>query len=218
MASDVKHPNNLFLFFVDCSGNASWGRPSGPYLIRGPEEGSARRVYCDTGSWTVVQRREKGGTLHFDRDWAQYKRGFGDVDGNFWIGNDLLHHITAEGEEYALRMDLWDAQGTYKFAEYSTFRVLGEHDHYRLVLAGYRGNASDAMGYHNGMAFSTPDRDNDASEATHCADFYQSGWWYNHCQYVNVNGRTGITWYDMEGQEWSELSKVEMKIKPKALL
>lgn len=171
------------------------------------------------GHWTVIQKRSKG-DQSFDRDWNHYKNGFGDVSsGDFWLGNELLHQMTTTGQ-YALRIDMWDSMGKYKHAEYSTFQVLSEEDNFRLVINGYSGNASDAMSYHNGMAFSTPDKDNDASSATHCADFYHSGWWYNHCQYVNINGRynTGITWYDMDGQEWSELTKVEMKIKPRTMV
>ncbi|XP_035228784.1 protein scabrous-like [Stegodyphus dumicola] len=214
----------------DCSGNSTLEHilenKSGTYLIRPPAELSHEspvKVYCDMetsdGQWTVIQRRMKG-DQNFNKDWSFYKKGFGDVSGgDFWMGNDLLHDLTSS-EDYALRIDIWDSAGQYKYAEYSTFRVLHESDSYRLVIAGYRGNASDAMTYHNGMAFSTPDRDNDASEATHCADFYNSGWWYNHCQYVNINGRynTGITWYDIDAHEWSELMRVEMKIKPRKLV
>ncbi|XP_015922471.2 protein scabrous [Parasteatoda tepidariorum] len=212
----------------DCSGNSTleqlFERQSGTYLIRSPIDelkDSAVQVFCDMdssgGEWTLIQRRSKGDES-FDKDWAHYKKGFGDIDGDFWIGNEILHKLTTS-EKYVLRIDMWDAIGTYKYVEYNTFEVLAEMDNYRLVIAGYSGNASDALSYHNGMAFSTPDKDNDASKATHCAQFYGSGWWYNHCQYVNINGRynTGITWYDMDGQEWSELMKVEMKIKPRTL-
>ncbi|GFT23207.1 protein scabrous [Nephila pilipes] len=211
----------------DCSENSSLEntieRKSGTYLIRNPVTNSASstvKVFCDMdtsdGHWTLIQRRSKG-DQDFNKNWEHYKNGFGDVtSGDFWLGNDLLHHLTTNNK-YILRIDLWDSAGKYKFAEYNMFQVLDERDSYRLVLAGYHGNASDAMNYHNGMAFSTPDRDNDESAATHCADFYDSGWWYNHCQYVNINGRysTGVTWYDIDGQEWSEMTRVEMKIKPR---
>ncbi|PRD32339.1 UNVERIFIED_CONTAM: sca [Trichonephila clavipes] len=211
----------------DCSENstleATMERKSGSYLIRHPVANSASltiKVFCDMdtsdGHWTLIQRRSKG-DKNFNQDWEHYKKGFGDVtSGDFWLGNDILHQLTTNNK-YTLRIDLWDSAGKYKYAEYNMFQVLAEEDNYRLVLAGYHGNASDAMNYHNGMAFSTPDRDNDESKATHCADFYHSGWWYNHCQYVNINGRysTGVTWYDIDGQEWSEMTRVEMKIKPR---
>ncbi|GBL97298.1 Protein scabrous [Araneus ventricosus] len=211
----------------DCSQNSTLEsiqeRKSGTYLIRHPiaqSQTSTIKVFCDMetsgGHWTLIQRRSKG-DQDFNRNWDHYKNGFGDVSsGDFWLGNEILHQLTTD-DDYTLRIDLWDSEGKYKYVEYNTFEVLAEKDNYRLVLAGYHGNASDAMSYHNGMAFSTPDRDHDASLATHCAEFYHSGWWYNHCQYVNINGHysTGVTWYDIDGQEWSEMTRVEMKIKPR---
>ena len=41
--------------------------------------------------------------------------------------------------------------------------------------------------YHNGMSFSTSDSDNDMSEVN-CAIYKMSGWWFNACMYVNLNG------------------------------
>ncbi|GIY77027.1 angiopoietin-related protein 7 [Caerostris extrusa] len=106
------------------------------------------------GHWTLIQRRSKG-DQDFNKDWNYYKNGFGDVaTGDFWLGNEILHQLTTN-EDYMLRIDLWESTGKYKYAEYNTFEVLAEKDNFRLVLAGYHGNASDAMGYHNGMAFST---------------------------------------------------------------
>ncbi|XP_037941435.1 angiopoietin-4-like, partial [Teleopsis dalmanni] len=42
-------------------------------------------VYCqkdseDESAWTVIQRREDG-SINFNRDWADYKRGFGNIYG-----------------------------------------------------------------------------------------------------------------------------------------
>ena len=52
---------------------------------------------------------------------------------------------------------------------------------------------------------------------TNCADSYQGGWWYSHCQHVNINGKysLGLTWYDSLENEWIALAKVEMKIRDK---
>ena len=53
------------------------------------------------------------------------------------------------------------------------------------------GNATDALGYSDGQPFSALDRDNDVS-TTDCARFYAAGWWYKHCHYANLNGRSVI--------------------------
>ena len=44
---------------------------------------------------------------------------------------------------------------------FSDFYVEDESDNYRLRVSGHKGTALDRMKYHNGMQFSTAERDND---------------------------------------------------------
>lgn len=181
----------------------------------------ALKVYCDQetsgGGWTVVQRRTDG-KEDFNRNWSAYKSGFGSPLGEFWLGNDNLHRLTRDNATM-LRVDLWDIYGQYWWAEYDSFAVAGEGEGYAVQFHGYTGNASDAMAsYHQGMKFSTRDNDQDLSN-TNCADSYQGGWWYSHCQHVNINGKyaLGLTWYDSLENEWIALARVEMKIRDKRI-
>ncbi|KAF0312819.1 Techylectin-5B [Amphibalanus amphitrite] len=70
------------------------------------------RALCDMntegGGWTVIQRRDDITPREdFYRTWRHYKRGFGNLTGEFWWG---LHHVwqltSVRDRRYLLRVDL----------------------------------------------------------------------------------------------------------------
>lgn len=115
-----------------------------------PDVGDPMQVSCDMktdgGGWTVFQRRLDG-SVDFFLGWADYKHGFGNLSGEFWLGNDNLHRLTAAGN-VELRVDLEDFDGNSKYAKYTTFKVADEGDKYRLLIGGYSGTAGDSMTFH----------------------------------------------------------------------
>jgi len=151
----------------------------------------------------------------FKRSWNEYKRGFGDTNSNYWIGNDMLSYLTTN-DNYTLRFDLQQrSTGKWFYAEYSTFVVLSEADNYKLQVAGYSGNVShDALGaWHNGQQFSTFDRDNDGSSGN-CAARYGGFWWAS-CGGCLVNSsRTGwFYWLGLPGGRDLQLSRMWLQCK-----
>ena len=48
---------------------------------------------CVNHSWTVILRRFDG-SGDYNRNWAEYKSGFGDASGEAWLGNEYLHYLT----------------------------------------------------------------------------------------------------------------------------
>ncbi|XP_053387341.1 microfibril-associated glycoprotein 4-like [Mercenaria mercenaria] len=181
-------------------------------------------VYCDQttdgGGWTVFHRR-KNGEVDFYRNWKEYKNGFGDVNGEFWLGNEHLSILTATGD-HELRIDMEDFEGNRAFAKYSKFKIYPEEDKYKLEVSGYSGNAGDSLEYHSGMAFSTFDNDNDKYQSRNCAKDGHGAWWYNICHYSHLNGQyfnilgkidtRGITWWHWKESYYS-LKSVEMKFR-----
>lgn len=47
----------------------------------------------------VFQRRSDG-SVDFYRDWESYRRGFGSLLGEFWLGNENLHALTSQGRRH----------------------------------------------------------------------------------------------------------------------
>ena len=87
----------------------------------------------------VFQRR-KDGSVDFYQNFANYSRGFGDLEGEFWLGNEFLHRLT-EGGLHELRVDLSDFEKGIRYAKYGLFHVSDVTDRYRLTVAGYSGDA-----------------------------------------------------------------------------
>lgn len=112
-----------------------------------PDEEEPIQVLCDMttdgGGWTILQRRMNG-SVDFYVDWESYKKGFGNLKGEFWLGNDYLHRLTAS-VNMMVRIDMADYEGDRRFAEYTTFFVADENDDYRVTIDGYRGTAGDAL-------------------------------------------------------------------------
>ncbi|XP_056433813.1 angiopoietin-related protein 6 [Gadus chalcogrammus] len=199
---------------------------SGIYLLRPQGANRLLQAWCDQtsaqGGWTVIQRRQDG-SVNFFRTWEQYKQGFGNLDGEYWLGLEHLYWLTKQ-THYKLRVALEDWQGRQVYAEYDSFYIEPESDWYRLRLGEYQGNAGDSLSWHNNKAFTTLDRDKDGFSGN-CAHFQKGGWWYHMCAHSNLNGvwyrgghyrsryQDGVYWAEFHGGSYS-LKRVAMMIKP----
>lgn len=128
--------------------------------------------------WTYVIRRQDA-SFHFNRNWQEYKLGFGDPAGTFFIGLERLHGLTSGGTPQELLIILSDFKNQKRYAHYDHFRIGSEDENYTLKqLGNYSGDAGDGLRHHLGKAFSTYDRDNNEVKIKNCAKLYQGGWWY----------------------------------------
>ena len=118
-------------------------RNSGVYKIN-PDGSGAFDVFCDHttagGGWTVFQKRLDG-SVDFYRNWVNYKHGFGNMTGEYWLGLDKINRLTSSGR-YKLRVDLEDFSGSTFHAEYDSFAVGNEDTKYKLSVGSYSGNIS----------------------------------------------------------------------------
>ncbi|XP_065360690.1 fibrinogen-like protein 1 [Calliphora vicina] len=184
-------------------------------------------VACDNhtedGGWTVIQRRING-SVDFYRGWSDYKQGFGNIDGEFFIGLDKLHALTTILQPMELLIQLRDFNDTETYAKYDEFVIGNETEKYKLSKVGiYSGNAGDAFSNHQGFYFTTKDRDND-HHTSNCAVKEKGAWWYSKCFWSNLNGKyygkaeakikNGICWNGFTRCKYS-LKFVQMMIRPK---
>ncbi|XP_040914311.1 angiopoietin-related protein 2-like [Toxotes jaculatrix] len=215
--------------FKDCLEALEAGyTTSGMYLLKPDNGNRLMQVWCDQrhdpGGWTVIQRRQDG-SINFFRNWDTYKQGFGNIDGEYWLGLENIYWLTNQGT-YKLLVTLEDWTGRKTFAEYASFRIESEADFYRLRVGRYHGNAGDSLTWHNSKQFTTLDRDHDAYTGN-CAHYQKGGWWYNACAHSNLNGvwyrgghyrsryQDGVYWAEFRGGAYS-LKKVTMMIRPNA--
>lgn len=191
------------------------------------------KVYCDMetsgGGWTLMQRRDDYGEPResFNRDWTDYKYGFGNPNREVWLGNENVHLLTRH-DDYELRVEMTDFEGNERFAHYDTFRLGSENESYRLEIGGYQGTAGDSLNdpwYGSNLRpFSTFDNDNDRS-SLNCASMLKGGWWWKSCG-RGLNGlyltdpqdttaRQGIVWFRWRGWDYT-LKRSQMMIRPKS--
>ncbi|XP_047523965.1 angiopoietin-related protein 2 [Pieris napi] len=192
------------------------------------------KVFCEQaiadGGWTVIHRRDDFGTPaeNFNKDWSDYKNGFGDPSKEFWLGNENIYMLT-NNDDYMLRVELEDFDGNKRYAQYSHFKIYSEAEYYKLEIDGYEGNAGDSLNDpwygSNNSPFSTYNRDNDRS-SLNCASMLKGGWWWKSCGrglnglYLHdpqdLTARQGIVWFRWRGWDYT-LKKASMMIKPKGI-
>ncbi|KYO18216.1 fibrinogen-like protein 1-like protein [Alligator mississippiensis] len=120
-------------------------RQSGLYVIR-PKNSPFLAVYCemDDGGWTVLQRHSAGENEKWSQPWSEYKNGFGNLRGDHWLGNEMMHLLTRQNV-FIVRFVFVDSDGHTKHADYHTFKVDSEENGYALRLGDYSGDAGDAL-------------------------------------------------------------------------
>lgn len=148
--------------------------------------------------WTIIQRRQDG-SINFNQNFETYQKGFGYLEGEYWIGLDRINQLTQSPYQHntTLRVKMCTFDEECGETRYNNFKVLRNVYNYRAYVTGFDPNstAGDAMGEDADVnrtvhlqSFSARNRDVDSSRTTHCARESYSGWWHNQCWLANLNG------------------------------
>ena len=190
--------------------------------------GSPRKVFCDMttkgGGWIVMQKRFDG-SFDFYRNWATYKNGFGNVHGEYWLGNDFVHQYTnSHSTEMLGEATAFDGVRAaimlkgFKLGDEAVSKYTLQFDNCTVLTNGTDNRLCDSWEYSNNRQFSTLDVNNDCTHA-----FNDGAWWHFHCFKVNFNGRyskvptvagnaKNIHWADFRGLHES-LKETKMLIR-----
>uniref|UniRef100_A0A7E5A163 Fibrinogen C-terminal domain-containing protein n=1 Tax=Panagrellus redivivus TaxID=6233 RepID=A0A7E5A163_PANRE len=165
--------------------------------------GILTEVYCDMesdgGGWTLMS----AGNVSSDRNFDQYKNGFGDPhEQAVWLGLERLFLLTHQMQT-SLRLTLERCPNATRpqlttTCTYAQFKVYAANTQYAVYLPNYcQGNESSPNqdGWVDwpinevGPAFQTYDMAPNYIKP--CIDIYhKAGWWFSRssCGFVNLNG------------------------------
>ena len=82
----------------------------------------------------ILQRRVFPFNTSFDRNWEDYRTGFGNLTGEFCLGKDNIHRLAATPVSFLVELH---EGGKKLYAKYENFVVAGADDKYRWNMDSY---------------------------------------------------------------------------------
>lgn len=131
---------------------------SGVYQLQLTPMGPTILAYCQlviehpslpAQLWTVVQQRLNG-SVSFARPWNDYVKGFGHPNGDYWMGLENMHILTAKGCKLMITMEDYD--GNNASTVYASVTIHSSVFNYELAItANWTGTAGDSLSTANGV-------------------------------------------------------------------
>ncbi|BFZ22436.1 hypothetical protein BsWGS_25475 [Bradybaena similaris] len=192
-------------------------------IIIQPDDGLGTfAVLCEVVTpqevWTVFQKRFDG-SVSFYRGFNEYKNGFGNVNGEFWLGLDNIRRLLLQNKDNnRLKIDLREQSTGVTYNKTYPVFTIGPGDNYILSLSGVYNDSRWGISTSVGQMFSTYDHGLSA-----LADFSNraAGWWFDvNGGYVNINGIWGsnvtsrsMFWYEFRMSFYYPMDRTEMKFR-----
>ena len=118
----------------------------------------------------------------------EYVEGFGDLNGEFWLGLKYMHMLT-QSQPLRMKLEVKTTTGEWRHVVFSRFSVGSAATNYTLSVSGFQNNSglcSQIFEDHNGRPFLFGGR---------CLFVvYPFGWWFgSSCNGNAINGVYGQT-------------------------
>ncbi|WAR07432.1 FCN1-like protein [Mya arenaria] len=186
-------------------------RGDGVYTIMLPRSRTVLQVFCDmtydSGGWTVFQRRVTS-SQYFNRNLAEYEKGFGDINSEFWMGpTDEKYHGVVVSADYSSSLECHFLMRIISLSGAPSFTIERESSNGTYSCAdnpftkAYNGQTDVSFLFPPVATFATYDRDTTGG----CAAHMGGGWWYYGCvpssvslptnTYTSVNSTCGSPFY-----------------------
>ncbi|KAI0234249.1 Angiopoietin-1 [Lamellibrachia satsuma] len=170
-------------------------------------------VFCTLDRSMIVQRRVAPFRLGFNRTWHEYKTGFGNPTGEFWVGLENIHSIVSHPSQYALSLQVRMRSGARHYSEVDNFRILDESQQYKIASVGSYTVKGSRKFVYLGTTFATRDVD----QKYHCGARFNGFWHWVWNQYAGTNYQCGYStpnadppfWHQVKG----EMVLVELKLR-----
>nr|KAG5709724.1 hypothetical protein BaRGS_027749 [Batillaria attramentaria] len=183
--------------FKDCDDVYHYGNWTGDgvYFIQPLLSAQPFQVYCRfiTNARNYIMERRKN-DMEFNRPWNDYVNGFGDVDGDHFLGLENIYALTNDHKRFELRVVVKDEANDRFFENpYKETKIGNAASGYPFLFNVSAHSTLPPVGCFQslyGAKFSTSDRDNDGVPNVHCAALREGPWWYNDasCNTCNPTG------------------------------
>lgn len=142
----------------------------------------AKQVWCNFDSGVTYIQIRKYGTVSFNRSYVEYENGFGDANGDYWLGNKYAN-ILSRTRTFTSGFTLMKSSGSVMVFYYD-FVVLDLSSNFALQ---YSSSSSSQYPLAKGQPFQAYDT------GSACAITLGSGWWFGStCSSGSLNGQYSV--------------------------
>ena len=124
---------------------------------------------------TILLSHTYPGLPSIPLDSSSNKADWGNVNSTYYLGN-VPSNVLTSVVSHKLRVDMWDTDGRYDYAEFASIRIQDEDDGFALSMGSFTegSNGDGEFDLLTGTTFKMSDTDTEG-----CVNQTGAPWWYN---------------------------------------